>query len=126
MSLGSVMTSLILLKLNITSETGLLAEARPWLIQLKRFPNVTRPTSLRDMGARTGSWSNDLSRVVSIASEQGEFEVTVVTGFKRRVRMVALENASEGLAESVGEGGLDEGGVGGKRSLATRQSSSTN
>ena len=42
----------------------------------------------------------------------------VVTGFRRNVRIVALENASEVLdVESLGEGGLVDGGVGGRRSF---------
>ena len=62
-----------------------------------------------------------------MASEQGELEGMVVTGFRRKVRIVALKNASEGLAvERVGEGGFVGGGVGGRRSLAASQSSSTN
>lgn len=51
----------------------------------------------------------------------------VVTGFRRKVRIVASENAPEGLeAERAGEEGFVGGGVGGRRSLAASQSSSTN
>ena len=88
---------------------------------------MTSPTSFRDLGARTGSWSKALSRMVSMASEQGDVDVTVVTGLRRRVRIVALEKESEGLpGVKVGDGGLVGGGVGGRRSLAASQSSSTN
>lgn len=88
---------------------------------------MTKPTSFRDFGARTGSWSNPLSRMVSMASEHGEVEITVVTGLRRRVRIVALAKASLGLlAVKLGDGGLVGGGVGGSRSFAASQSSSTN
>ena len=51
----------------------------------------------------------------------------VVTGFRRRVRIVASEYASEGLdVEIIGDGGFVGGGVGGSRLLAASQSSSTN
>ena len=55
-SLESVTTSGIDEKSNITSDTGLFPLARPRLIQLRRFPSVTRPTSLPPVGAKTGSW----------------------------------------------------------------------
>ena len=62
-----------------------------------------------------------------MASEQGDVDVTVVTGLRRRVRIVASEKASEGLLDvRVGDGGLVAGGVGGRRSFAASQSSSTN
>ena len=57
-----------------------------------------------------------------MASAQGEEAVIVVTGLRRRVRMVA---PWKGSCLEVGEEGLD-GGVGGSRSLAASQSSSTN
>ena len=50
-----------------------------------------------------------------------------MTGLSRSVRIVASEKASEGLLDvSVGEGGFVGGGVGGRRSFAASQSSSTN
>jgi len=62
-----------------------------------------------------------------MASEHGDVDVTVVTGLRRRVRIVASEKASDGLLDvSVGDGGLVGGGVGGRRSFAANQSSSTN
>lgn len=88
---------------------------------------MTRPTNFLDLGARTGSWSKPLSRIDSMASEHGDVDVTVVTGLRRRVRIVASEKASDGLLDvSVGDGGLVGGGVGGRRSFAANQSSSTN
>ena len=51
---------------------------------------MTRPTSRFLMeDARTGSWSKPFSRMVSMASEHGVEALTVVTGLRRRVRMVA-------------------------------------
>lgn len=129
----------------MTSETGESGVARPWLIQERRLPSVTRPTRrfdevgdavLLEEAARTGSWSKPFSRMVSMASEQWVLAVTVVMGLRRRVRTVALPKGDlsadwdmesrrrwEGM---VGDGGLVEGGVGGSRSLAASQSSSAN
>ena len=66
--------------------------------------------------------------MVSMASAQMEFEITVVTGFSRRVRIVAPWKASLVVLDGLrsGEGGLVVGGVGGNRSFAASQSSSTN
>ncbi len=98
---------------------------------------MTRPTRrfLPDE-ARTGSWSKPFSRIVSIASEQKVVAVTVVTGLRRRVRIVASLKGDLSFevdiddfrlcAGRVGDGGLVGGGVGGRRSLAANQSSSTN
>ena len=71
-----------------------------------------------------------------MASEQGVVAVTVVTGLSRRVRIVAslkgdlsFEVDMDDLRSCegrVGEGGLVGGGVGGRRSFAASQSSSTN
>ncbi|KAL2277329.1 hypothetical protein FJTKL_00049 [Diaporthe vaccinii] len=69
MSLGSVTTSSILLKSNMTSLTRLVALARPLEMYDSRLPSVTRPTSLPPVGERTGSWSKPLSRIVSMALE---------------------------------------------------------
>ena len=55
MSFGSVTTSGIDAKSNMTSDTGLFPVARPRLIQLRRFPRVTKPTNLPPVGAKTGS-----------------------------------------------------------------------
>ena len=55
MSFGSVTTSGIDAKSNMTSDTGLFPDARPRLIQLRRFPRVTKPTNLPPVGAKTGS-----------------------------------------------------------------------
>lgn len=127
-SLGSVTTSAILEKLNMTSEMGLLPFARPWLIQLNRLPSVTRPTNFLPFESRTGSWSKPFSRIVSMASAQGESASTVVTGFNRNVLIVAplKESFDAPRAFEIGDGGLVVGGVGGRRSLAASQSSSTN
>ena len=59
-----------------------------------------------------------------MASAQGDEAGIVVTGLRRRVRMVAPWKGSC-LERVVGEEGLDWG-VGGRRSLAASQSSSTN
>ena len=144
-SLGSVTTSAILEKENMTSETGESGVARPWLIQERRLPNVTRPTrrfdevgdAVLEEAARTGSWSKPFSRMVSMASEQWVLAVTVVMGLRRRVRTVALpkgdlsadwdmESRRRWEGVFVGDGGLVDGGVGGSRSLAASQSSSAN
>lgn len=62
-----------------------------------------------------------------MASEHGEVEETVVTGLRRSVRIVASAKASDGLLDvSLGDGGFVGGGVGGRRSFAASQSSSTN
>ena len=72
-----------------------------------------------------------------MASEQRVVEATVVMGLSRRVRMVAswkgdfsLGDEREGfrsrIGRAIGEGGFVVGGVGGRRSLAANQSSSTN
>jgi hypothetical protein len=71
--------------------------------------------------------------MVSMASLQGEVAETVVTGLRRREAMVAPWKASFLAMESRRE--MDcwaplvlgvRGGVGGRRSLAASQSSSTN
>jgi hypothetical protein len=65
--------------------------------------------------------------MVSIASEHGDVETMLVTGFRRRDAIVAPANGS--LARSVGEvgtAGCSGGGVGGSKSFAASQSSSTN
>ena len=77
------------------------------------------------MAASTGSWSKPFSRIVSVAVERGSVEVIVVTGLRRRVRIVAPAKGSFGKEEE-GEGGAVGGGLGGRRSLAASQSSSTN
>ena len=64
-----------------------------------------------------------------MAVESGEVEGMVVTGLRRSVRIVAPAKAS--LDEELGdwrdgECGAVEGGVGGRRSFAASQSSSTN
>ncbi len=60
-----------------------------------------------------------------MASAQEELERTVVTGLRRRVRMVASwKGYLVGLW--TGDEGVVGGGVGGRRSLAASQSSSTN
>ena len=80
------------------------------------------------MAERTGSWSKPLSRIVSTASAQGEFDSTVVTGLSRRDLIVAPPNSSffESCAVRAGDEGLVAGGVGGRRLFAASQSSSTN
>ena len=58
---------------------------------------MTRPTSLGfpdGEEADTGSWSKPFSRMVSMASEQGEVSGTVVTGLRRREAIVAPWKAS--------------------------------
>ena len=98
---------------------------------------MTRPTrrGLWEVGevVETGSWSKPFSRMVSMASLQGEVEDMVVTGLRRREAMVALWKASEDLVvlecrrwEEVPFVAGVSGGVGGRRSLAASQSSSTN
>ena len=71
-----------------------------------------------------------------MASEQGVVAVTVMTGLRRRVPIVASLKGEflsafdiderRSWVLMVGEGGFVGGGVGGKRSLAASQSSSTN
>lgn len=68
-----------------------------------------------------------------MASLQGEEEGMVVTGLRRREAMVAPWKVSFFVMESRREMGREEplvdgvrGGVGGRRSLAASQSSSTN
>ena len=62
-----------------------------------------------------------------MASEHGDVELIVVTGLRRSERIVASEDVSEALlAVRVGDGGFVGGGVGGRRSFAASQSSSTN
>lgn len=78
-------------------------------------------------GDRTGSWSKAFSRIVSMAADRGEAAGMVVTGLRRRVRTVApLKGSLDAVGVRAGEGGFVEGGVGGRRSLAASQSSSTN
>lgn len=67
--------------------------------------------------------------MISMAAESSELEGMVVTGLRRSVRIVAPAKAS--LDEElefwrVGECGAVDGGVGGRRSFAASQSSSTN
>ncbi len=111
--------------------------ARPWLIRLSRLPRVTSPTSLfLPEDASTGNWSKPFSRIVSIASEQRVTVVTVVIGFRRRVLIVASLKGDlvfemdievrRFWVGRVGDGGFVVGGVGGRRSFAASQSSSTN
>lgn len=51
-----VTTSLVLPNSNMSFFTSVSALARPWLIQLRQFPSVMRPISLRPgWGERTGS-----------------------------------------------------------------------
>lgn len=91
-SLGSVTTSGSLRKSNITSETGLFPVALLCVSLLSIFPSVTRPTSL--LPAKTGSWSNPFSLIISMADSQVESERTVVTGFRRRALTLASKNWS--------------------------------
>ena len=65
---------------------------------------MTRPTKrFLPVDARTGSWSKPLSRIVSMASMQGVLVETVVTGFRRRVRMVASPNGDLSFEVDVEE-----------------------
>jgi hypothetical protein len=62
--------------------------------------------------AETGSWSKPFSRIVSMASVQGELVGIVVTGFRRREAMVALWKGSDFReAERVRESGEERDGV---------------
>lgn len=74
----------------------------------------------------TGSWSKPLSLIASMASEHGEVSAILVTGFRRSDAIVAPAKGS--FARRVGDTGSLSvaGGVGGSRSLAASQSSSTN
>lgn len=65
--------------------------------------------------------------MVSIADARGDVDGIVVTGFRRRVRIVAPANGSldfEGGRD--GDGGWVAGGVCGRRLFAASQSSSAN
>jgi len=83
-----------LVKSNITELTGVFADARPEDRKESRLPSVTRPIRREPVGDETGSWSKPLSRIVSIASPQGEDEVMDVTGLSRRSLMVAFSYLS--------------------------------
>ena len=60
-------------------------------------------------GERTGSWSKPRSRMVSIAGARDDVEVIVVTGLRRRVRIVAPANGSLDF-DFGSEGGRDGDG----------------
>ncbi|KKA17384.1 hypothetical protein T310_8772, partial [Rasamsonia emersonii CBS 393.64] len=96
-------------------------------IQLRIFPRVMRPASLLPSGPRTGSWSNPLSLMSSMAVSQVSLDRIVVTGFNLSDLTLAADSGSLfPRADNSGEVGAVSEGSEGSRSFAASQSSSAN